>query len=204
MNWLAHLFLSEQKVDFQIGNFLADPLKGKVWQNASEEMRRGMQTHKAIDAYTDRHPIVSQSKSRLREKGLLKPVIIDLTYDYLLTKQWELFCTLPLQTFTQTFYTQAKIRADQLPKRPSSLVHNLVDHDHLNKYHSPAQLRASFVRIDKRLSAKLLAREQAVGYFEEVMDQIDSLEKDFLTFFPDLVQNIAKMLNADALTHWKI
>ena len=27
MNWLAHVFLLEQRIDFQIGNFLADPLK---------------------------------------------------------------------------------------------------------------------------------------------------------------------------------
>ena len=30
MNWLAHIFLSENKIDFQLGNFLADQLKGRL------------------------------------------------------------------------------------------------------------------------------------------------------------------------------
>ncbi len=85
MNWLAHVFLSELKIDFQIGNYLADPLKGKLWDSTSDDMRRAIKTHITIDSFTDTHKTVSKSKSRLREKGLLKPVIIDLTYDYLLT-----------------------------------------------------------------------------------------------------------------------
>ena len=98
LNWLAHVFLSELDIDFQIGNFLADPLKGRVWENASDEIKKGMQTHKKIDSFTDSHEIISCSKKRLRERGLLKPVIVDLTYDYLLTKNWDKFCTIPLES----------------------------------------------------------------------------------------------------------
>ena len=89
LNWLAHVFLSELNIDFQIGNFLADPLKGRVWENASDEIKKGMQTHKKIDSFTDSHEIISCSKKRLRERGLLKPVIVDLTYDYLLEDRNE-------------------------------------------------------------------------------------------------------------------
>ncbi len=87
MNWLAHLFLSEQNVDFQMGNILADPLKGKLWSDASVELGKGMSVHKIIDAYTDSHKTVAKSKASLRKKGLLKAVIIDLTHDYFLTKK---------------------------------------------------------------------------------------------------------------------
>ena len=104
MNWLAHVFLSELNIDFQIGNFLADPLKGRAWENSNENIKKGMQTHKLIDSYTDSHEIISCSKRRLRERGLLKPVIIDLTYDYLLTKNWDKFCNIPLKIFSNNFY----------------------------------------------------------------------------------------------------
>lgn len=110
MNWLAHVFLSEQKIDFQIGNFLADLLKGQLWENASLDMQKGMQIHKVIDSYTDSHEIVSCSKRRLREKGLLKPVIIDLTYDYFLTKNWDEFCNMPIKEFSKVFYHEANQR----------------------------------------------------------------------------------------------
>ena len=127
MNWLAHVFLSEENVDFQIGNFLADPMKGKLWDGASDAMRRGVQVHQLIDSYTDSHQIVYQSKARLREKGLLKPVIIDLTYDYLLTKNWDLFCTVSVREYIDSFYEEAKLRSIELPNPASELVQNLVD-----------------------------------------------------------------------------
>lgn len=91
MNWLAHVFLSEQNIDFQVGNFISDPLKGKAWENASEDIKKGMEVHKIIDSYTDSHTIFKQSKKRLKDKGLLKAVIVDFTYDYLLAKNWDKF-----------------------------------------------------------------------------------------------------------------
>ena len=99
MNWLSHVLLSEQKIDFQLGNYLADPLKGKAWEGASEELKQGIEVHKRIDAYTDNHEIFSQSKNRIREKGLLRGVVVDLTYDYLLTKHWDRFSHTPKEVF---------------------------------------------------------------------------------------------------------
>lgn len=95
MNWLAHIFLSEQNIDFQIGNFLADPLKGRAWENASVDLKKGIKTHLIIDTFTDSNEIVTQSKRRLRDSGLLKSIVIDITYDYFLTKNWESFCNVP-------------------------------------------------------------------------------------------------------------
>jgi len=204
MNWLAHVFLSEQKVDFQIGNYLADPLKGRVWQDASDDMIKGMHLHMLIDAYTDSHKVVSKSKSRLREKGLLKPVIIDLTYDYLLTKNWNLFSSVSLDEFLASFNHQAMQRSSELPLLASQHVSHLVDKDILNRYQNLEQLKHSFARIDTRLSKRLLARESAAGYADIVHEKIDDLERDFLIFFPDLCSYVKANLNPSNLNHWKI
>ncbi len=204
MNWLAHVFLSEQKIDFQIGNYLADPLKGKVWDSASVDIRKGMQTHILIDSYTDSHQTVSISKSRLREKGLLKPVIIDLTYDYLLTKNWEKFSSIPLREFLDTFNTEAMQRSLDLPSDASGLVYNLAQNDRLNRYHSLEQLKRSFERIDTRLSERLLARETASSYMDVVSDNIEQLENDFMVFFPELCRSIKSNLEPKFIDHWKI
>ncbi len=34
MNYLAHTLLSKSNIEFQLGNLLADPLKGKRWPSA--------------------------------------------------------------------------------------------------------------------------------------------------------------------------
>lgn len=204
VNWLAHVFLSEQKIDFQIGNYLADPLKGKVWESASTDMRKGMQTHVLIDSYTDAHQTVSKSKSRLRERGLLKSVIIDLTYDYLLTKNWEQFSSVPLREFLDTFNIEAMQRSKDLPSDASQLVYHLAQNDRLNRYHTLEQLKKSFERIDTRLSERLLARETAVSYMDVVSDNINQLENDFMVFFPELCSSIKGDLEPKFISHWKV
>jgi acyl carrier protein phosphodiesterase len=204
MNWLAHVFLSEQKIDFQIGNFLADPLKGKAWDGASLDMIKGMETHKQIDSYTDSHKVVSTSKARLRKKGLLKGVIIDLVYDYLLTKNWSYFSNLAKNEFLTSFNKNAQDRLSAFPERPRKLVANLTQEDRLNKYNSLEQLHRAFQRIDTRLSPQLLARETATSYFDEVCAVEEDLEKDFMSFFPELCSFIRTDINSEHLTHWKI
>jgi len=204
MNWLAHAFLSEDHIDFQIGNILADPLKAKTWDDASIHMKNGMQTHVMIDSFTDSHEIVKLSKRRLREKGLLKPVIIDLTYDYFLTKNWNLYSRIPIDKFTQDFYQKAQKSLDYLPSNASEVVTHLINRDLLNKYHTLEQLNTSFKRMDLRLSERLLKKESASGYFYDVHINIEDLEKDFLDFFPSLCGHVKKDLDIKKINHWKI
>jgi len=204
MNWLAHVFLSEQNIDQQIGNFLADPLKGKLWESASQEMQKGVSLHKAIDSFTDSHKKVSLSKSRLREKGLLKGVVIDLTYDYLLTKHWNRFSTIQLSDFLEQFYQNAQNRVKVYPDNVALLVLKLVQNDRLNKYHTLDQLYTAFERIDLRLSSRLLARESATSYYQSVEENLDLLEKDFLLFFPELCEHVRSNLGYKDLSHWNL
>lgn len=204
MNWLAHIFLSEQNIDFQMGNFLADPLKGKVWDDASIDLKNGIKVHMIIDSYTDSNPLVIQSKHRLREKGLLKAVVLDITYDYFLTKNWNMFCNIPFELFTQTFYEEASQRLEYISPLASKHVKNIVKYKVLHKYQTEKHLKKAFERIDKRLSTKLLNRDTASSYFESVQKNIDSLEEDFLYFFPKLCDEVRKNVDEKKLKHWKV
>ena len=204
MNWLAHIFLSEQNIDFQIGNYLHDPLKGKSWDYASDDLNNGMKTHMLIDLYTDSHFIVAQSKARLREKGLLKAIVIDMTYDYFLTKNWDKFSHIPFEDFTEKFYKQANLRLDSLPEKARESVNKLIKYNILNNYKSTEHLKIAFERFDKRLSTKLLSRDSASSYFETVTKNIEQLEEDFLIFFPKLSNEVKKSINLEKIEHWKI
>ena len=204
MNWLAHIFLSEQNIDFQIGNYLADPLKGRAWDDANIHLKNGIKIHMLIDSYTDSHHIVSISKSRLREKGLLKSIIIDITYDYFLTKNWDKFCTIPFDDFTKSFYIQAGERLNYLPQNARIAVERLIKFNILNKYQKVEHLEKAFGRFDKRLSEKLASRDTASSYFEAVDENIEQLEKDFLVFFPELCKEVRKNVNSEKISHWKI
>lgn len=203
MNWLAHVFLSEHNIDFQVGNFISDPLKGKAWENASEDIKKGMEVHKIIDSYTDSHTIFKQSKKRLKDKGLLKAVIVDFTYDYLLAKNWDKFCNIKLNEFMSDFYKNAEKRKIDYPSRPKEIVSNMVSRDLLN-YQDLNHLKQAFIRLDGRVSERLSKRDSAISYYEIIQDKMPQLEKDFLEFFPDLIQKVKENTDINKLSHWKI
>lgn len=204
MNWLAHVFLSEQNIDFQIGNYLADPLKGKSWDTASSQLKLGIQTHIMIDSYTDSHNMTALSKSRLGEKGLLKSIVIDITYDYFLTKNWDTFCNITFKDFTNKFYLEANNSLSYLPKNAKDSVSKLIKFNILNNYQSLEHLNRAFQRFDKRLSPRLLARDTASSYYHMVKKNINDLEDDFMIFFPDLCSEVKKKVNKKNLEHWKL
>ena len=204
MNWLAHIFLSEHNIEFQIGNYLADPLKGKVWSDASKHIQKGMKVHTIIDVFTDEHLLFKQSKQRLGNKGLLKAIVIDLTYDYLLTKNWSKFCHMPIDVFLQQFYTQAYETLPSLPPKASGSLKRMVDFDLLNKYQTKEDLHQAFIRVDKRLSPRLLKRDTVSSYYKSVCENIDEIEEDFLSFFPKLCAKVKSHVNTQNLPHWKI
>jgi acyl carrier protein phosphodiesterase len=60
----------------------------------------------AIDRFTDHHPCVWQSKSGLGSQGRLKAVVIAITYDHLLTKNWHRYSEQPFALFIDRFHAQ--------------------------------------------------------------------------------------------------
>lgn len=203
MNWLAHLFLSESCIDFQLANILADPLKARLWSNASEKMHKGIKIHKLIDSFTDKHKIVKISKSRLGQSGLLKSVVVDITYDYFLSKNWNKYCSIPINIFLEDFYQEANEKSHSLPLKAKNFINNIIEKDILNKYHNIKDLESSFKNVDKRLSQRLFKRETLSSYINILNENIDELENDFLLFFPDLCLEVKKNININNIKHWK-
>ena len=55
--------------------------------------------------YTDTHPIVLESKKRLRSKFRhYAPVIVDVFYDHFIARDWHFYAGEPLLEFTHRFY----------------------------------------------------------------------------------------------------
>ena len=68
VNFLAHLYLSQNNTNMMIGNFIADHVKGNDYKKYSNEIQKGILLHREIDTYTDTHPIVRKSKRRLHKR----------------------------------------------------------------------------------------------------------------------------------------
>lgn len=202
MNWLAHVFLSENHIEYQLGNLLADSLKGKAWEGASEAFKQGLETHLYIDKFTDTHPLVKQSKAALTNRKYLKGVVIDIVYDHLLTKHWHHFSSVNFEVFTEKFCQNAPNVMEMYPPRAKEVISNVIKMKILSSYSDIEGLAEGLKRIDKRLSHRVRAKETAIGYLPLVEKKLLSIEKDFLQFFPELMADIAKRVNNQNLNHW--
>ena len=202
MNYLAHTLLSKSNIEFQLGNLLADPLKGKRWPSASDEHYAGMRMHVAIDIFTDANETISLSKSRLRKKGYLKGVVIDMVYDYFLSKHWNKFVVDDLESFVLSFNQNAIFEAEDLPEKAASFIDLITSNNVLGSYIDFAGLEQAFNRIDKRLSPRIIAKETTTSYIPNVIENYEAIERDFLQFFPLLVEMFLQKSGADSTEHF--
>ncbi|MDC1402054.1 DUF479 domain-containing protein, partial [Flavobacteriaceae bacterium] len=49
MNFLAHIYLSGNNNDLRFGNFIADSIRGKQYQDFSPSVQKGIFLHREID-----------------------------------------------------------------------------------------------------------------------------------------------------------
>ena len=187
MNWLAHTLLSKKEIDYQLGNVLADPLRGAAWVGASGALREGMKMHQAIDKFTDKHPILSCSKKKLGADGHLKGVVLDLLYDHFLSQSWEQYSAVELDKYLMKFNQQAFVSSRHFPLKAKTIVGRMAATNLLGKYQAFDGLVHALERIDLRLSARALAKETASQYIPVLEQQYDHLKTDFDAFFPELV-----------------
>ena len=124
MNFLAHLYLSGENEEIIVGNFIADHVKGNAFDKFKDEIKRGIHLHRAIDAYTDSHPVFIQSKNRLSPNyRKYAGVITDMFYDHYLSAFWESYSEEKIESFTSRMYRIVMKRFFILPlkntKNPS-------------------------------------------------------------------------------------
>jgi acyl carrier protein phosphodiesterase len=85
VNYLAHAYLSFGIPDVVVGNLISDFVKGKKQLEYPDSIRKGITLHRAIDTFTDTHPVTRRAKSYFRAVyGLYAGALTDVVYDHFL------------------------------------------------------------------------------------------------------------------------
>ncbi|AMN47640.1 hypothetical protein ACG33_11120 [Steroidobacter denitrificans] len=194
MNWLAHVFLSPPaEIDFQLGNLLADLVRGDERRGMSAQFLRGVQCHKAIDRYTDAHPVVLRSRARIGgEYRRFSGVLVDIFYDHLLATRWGAYAAVPLNRFTADFYTAVQRRGMPLPEQAQLTLGHILHNDLLGSYQHLTGVERALARLSAYLSRRwgrefALARSIAILRAQE-----QGFIADFIEFFPQLQEYVAR------------
>ncbi len=183
MNFLAHVYLSENNPKIIIGNFIADHVIGNKYNHFDAEIQQGIKLHRHIDTFTDAHPIVRKSKRRLHERyGHFDGIIIDLFYDYFLAKNWNDYSEIPLKLYSQGIYTLLQNNLDILPSKTKKILPYLIEYDWLFNYQFFDGMEKVLIGMNKRTKGR--------SKMNEAITDLKNLEKefeaDFTSFFKDL------------------
>ena len=187
MNYLVHFLLAGDDDELRLGNVLGDFVKGRVQRFAhhglTERVRTGIQLHRTIDAFSDRHPAVLRSKRILAPGyGRLSGVIVDVFYDHVLARRWSEHHPWPLPVYTQDVYRTLRGNLHRLPPAVHPLVEYMSRGDWLQGY-------ATEHGIERALQGMAKRRPVAAGIgtaARMLSEHFERFSADFDEFLPEL------------------
>lgn len=183
MNFLAHIYLSGDNPQVILGNFFADSIKGRKYKEYPRDVQKGILLHRAIDYFTDTHPIVRLSTARLFDNySHYSGVIVDMYYDHFLAANWNLYSEVPLEEFTQYFYNLLEDHYDLLPRNVHNFMPYMIEHNWLLSY-------ASIEGIGKIL-AQMSSRTKFESHMEfatrDLEEHYELFQIEFTSYFEEL------------------
>jgi acyl carrier protein phosphodiesterase len=183
MNFLAHIYLSGDNDLIKIGNFMADGVRGNKYLHYPEEVQKGIVLHRAIDTFTDAHPIFRKSKHRLHEKyGHYSGVIIDILYDHFLAKNWNLYSNEPLEVYVANFYKSLEDNYEILNSKTKNLMPYMFENNWLVSYATISGIEMILFQMDYRTKHRVNMQEAIV----ELQEFYTDLEEEFTLFFEEM------------------
>lgn len=184
MNFLAHIYLSGDEEGVIIGNFIADGIKGRKYKVFPQSIQKGILLHRAIDSYTDKHPIVKQSTARLHKNyGHYSGVIVDILYDHFLAKNWNKYHNIALDIYVENFYELLQKNFEILPLRIQKMMPIMISQNWLLSYASTEGIAKILSQMNVRTKGKSkmnLAILELEKYYED-------FEEEFESFFAELI-----------------
>ena len=183
MNFLAHAYLSFGNDELIVGNLIADVIRGKQAESFPEDIRAGIGLHRAIDEFTDHHPVVRETKHLLSDSaGRYSGSFLDVAYDHFLAidpgntphEGWK--------THAAKAYSAIEKYGDILPPKFCSMYLYMKKEDWLSNYDKLSLIETSFERLTRRttyLPDDSLVYPDFVKYYEQIEDS-------YRSFFPDL------------------
>lgn len=194
MNFLAHIYLSGENPELTIGNFIADSVKGKAYLQYPNEVQKGITLHRKIDSYTDSHPIVKKSVSRLFPKyGHYSTVIVDILYDHFLAANWKEYSDTPLEEYISGFYTLLQEYYEILPKKIQNFMPYMIKDNWLLSYASIQGIGTILYQMNQRTKNRSKMNFAVI----ELEEYYTDFGKEFQSFFEELelyVKNELRLL----------
>lgn len=183
MNFLAHIYLSGDNDLIKIGNFMADGIRGKQFENYHPEIQKGIILHRFIDTFTDAHSVFRQSTKKLHENyHHYAGVIVDVFYDHFLAKNWNLYSDEKLEDYTERFYKSLHENYTILTLKTQNLLPYMTKYNWLVSYQTVEGINRILTQMDSRTNNQSKMRFST----HELEEYYPEFEAEFTVFFEEL------------------
>jgi acyl carrier protein phosphodiesterase len=182
---LAHIFLSGNNRELQIGNFIGDFVKGSRFNEYPDGIRRGIKLHRKIDEFTDSHPVVLETLYLLKpEFGRYSGIILDMYFDYFLATKFSVYSSKQLNVLAFRFYLITLFHYRNLPVKVKSFIFHFIFTNRLKKYSSLGGLKNS-LEIMANYKTSAIDPDKSIQF---LVKNHAALELNFHQFFQDLIE----------------
>lgn len=187
MNYLAHLFFSQNTSLSLTGNLMGDFAKGVDLNKLPIEIYKGIENHRLVDKFTDQHHLVRTLKTPLSaERKRFSFIISDVVFDHFLAIHWHKFSDQNFDQFVQDSYSKLLQAQHHMPEQMQLVVQRMASQDWLSSYKS---IDITGKAIDS-LSNRIRFKNNLAGAIVEVKANYHEYEDVFLKFFPELQQHV--------------
>jgi acyl carrier protein phosphodiesterase len=153
MNYLGHLFLSNNDTELMLSNLFGDFVKGKDLSQFRAKTQEGITLHRAIDNYIDTHPAVVELLHVLYPKlPKVSGIAVDLFFDHLLAKNWDKYHTESLGTFLNAFYSGLNTENEEFTAEFKHMIYHMVKVNWISYYPQLNGLEKALNGVSSRIS----------------------------------------------------
>ena len=191
LNYFAHLYFAQPTVASTVGNLLGDFAKGVDLQTLPEAVLAGLHNHRAIDLYTDKHPIVLGLKNIFSpQRRRFAGIALDVYFDHLLIKYWGVFDSRPVDEVIQAFYARMLEGQSLMPSaHMRNTTRRMVEYDWFGSYTEIDSIADALDSIASRIRFK----NQFFNAIEDLERSRELLRRGFLSYFPQLIDHVRSL-----------
>jgi len=184
MNYLAHAVLSFNDEFLLTGNMISDFVKGKKKFDYPASIQKGIELHRAIDQFTDFHPVTAKAKELFRtDYRLYSGAFIDIVFDHFLALDKEQFLeNNGLKNFTEITYGKLLKNISHFPGSFQKMFPFMQSQNWLYNYSLKEGIRKSFGGLVRRASYL----DESEIAFRIFIENYEQLAVFYAEFFPQL------------------
>ena len=182
MNFLAHSYLSFSEEQL-VGNMIADFVKNRDVARLPESIQKGIKLHRAIDTFTDAHPLIHEAKAPFRPLvRLYSGAFVDVAFDYFLANDTTENSQREWQEHSQRVYAVLRRYEEFLPEVFKKVLDKMQQDDWLYNYRNEWGIEYSFRNVVNK--AQFL--DKTTNIFPAFLANKDFLREKYEIFFPEI------------------